>query len=232
MKGKLYGIGTGPGDPELLTLKAIHAIEKCDVIAVPRAESSERTAFLIVERYIAGKEVLECRFSMECDEAKRKAQRMIVADQICLTLESGKSVGFITLGDPSVYSTYGYVRDLLSSRGFETETIPGVTSFSAVAATLNISLCEGDRPLHIIPAGADASIDTSLDYPGNKVIMKSGKDTSKILDILESRGLSGQTKIVSRCSMEGEQVFENIREYKESAPSGYFSVIFIREQIQ
>jgi precorrin-2/cobalt-factor-2 C20-methyltransferase len=232
MNGKLYGIGTGPGDSELLTLKAIRIIRQCGVVAVPAVESNDRTAFSVVEQYLTGKRILECRFSMEQNEEKRKRQRILVADEICTVLESGTSVGFVTLGDPSVYSTYCYVDKLVSSRGFETEIIPGVTSYSAVAALLNIPLCEGNQPLQIIPAGCGEKIEDWIDLPGNKIIMKAGKNLRQILNMLERHGLSEQTKIVSRCTMTGQQIFETISEFNQNGKTdqaGYFSVIFVRE---
>ncbi|MDR2438816.1 MAG: precorrin-2 C(20)-methyltransferase [Planctomycetaceae bacterium] len=232
MNGKLYGIGTGPGDSELLTLKAIRIIEQCGVIAVPAVESNDRTAFSVVEQYLTGKRILECRFSMERDEEKRKRQRILVADEICTVLESGTSVGFVTLGDPSVYSTYCYVDNIVTARGFETEIIPGVASYSAVAALLNIPLCEGNQPLHIIPAGCGEKIEDWIDLPGNKIIMKSGKNLQSILNMLERHGLSKQTKIVSRCTMTGQQIFETIEDFNQNGKidqAGYFSVIFVTE---
>ncbi|MDR1268144.1 MAG: precorrin-2 C(20)-methyltransferase [Planctomycetaceae bacterium] len=232
MNGKLYGIGTGPGDSELLTLKAIRIIGECGVVAVPAVESNDRTAFSVVEKYLTGKKILECRFSMEQDEEKRKRQRILVANQICTVLESGTSVGFITLGDPSVYSTYCYVNKVVSAHGFETEIIPGIASYSAVAALLNIPLCEGNQPLHIIPASCGEKIRDWIDLPGNKIIMKSGKKMRRILDMLEQHGLSEQTKIVSRCTMTGQQIFETIEEFNQNGKTdqaGYFSVIFITE---
>jgi precorrin-2/cobalt-factor-2 C20-methyltransferase len=232
MNGKLYGIGTGPGDSELLTLKAIRIIEECGVVAIPAVESNDRTAFSVVEQYLTGKNILECRFSMEQDEEKRKRQRILVADQICTVLESGTSVGFVTLGDPSVYSTYCYVDKIISARGFETEIIPGVASYSAAAALLNIPLCEGNQPLQIIPAGCGEQIGDWIGLPGNKIIMKSGKKMRRILTILEQHGLSEQTKIVSRCTMSGQQIFETIEEFNQNGKrdqAGYFSVIFVTE---
>ncbi|MDR1962824.1 MAG: precorrin-2 C(20)-methyltransferase [Planctomycetaceae bacterium] len=232
MNGKLYGIGTGPGDSELLTLKAIRIIGQCEVIAVPAIESSDRTALSIVEKYLNGKEILECRFSMERDEEKRKQQRLHVANQICTILESGNSVGLITLGDPSIYSTYHYIDGIVSARGFETEIIPGITSFSAAAATFKIPLCEGNQALYIIPACCDENIEKCLDLPGNKVIMKSGQNMRRILNLLEQRGLSEQTKIVSRCTMANQQLFESIQEFNVTGTTdqaSYFSVIIIKE---
>jgi precorrin-2/cobalt-factor-2 C20-methyltransferase len=232
MIGKLYGIGTGPGDSELLTLKAIRIIGECGVIAVPAVESNDRTAFSVVEKYLIGKEILECRFSMEQDEEKRKRQRILVANQICTVLESGTSVGFVTLGDPSVYSTYCYIDKIIAARGFETEIIPGIASYSAVAALLKIPLCEGNQPFHIIPAGCEEHIRDWIDLSGNKIIMKSGKKMRQILEMLEQHGLSKQTKIVSRCTMTGQQIFETIEEFnrhENNNQAGYFSIIFVME---
>ena len=110
MKGKLYGIGTGPGDPELLTLKAINTIEKCEVIAVPKTSGdSEKAAFAIVEKYIAGKQLHECHFTMTRDLEKRKEARLAAAEGITNFLDEGKDVAFVTLGDPTTYSTYMYM---------------------------------------------------------------------------------------------------------------------------
>ena len=95
MKGKLHGIGAGPGDPELLTLKAVDTIRKCGVIAVPKTGNGEKTAFSIVEKYLDGKELLECRFSMERDVQKRKETRQTAAEEIITFLNNGKDVGCV-----------------------------------------------------------------------------------------------------------------------------------------
>ena len=229
MKGKLYGIGTGPGDPELLTLKAIHTMEKCDVIALPNAGNNERTAFQIVKKYVTGKPLLECQFSMEKDEEKRKALREQSADNICELLEQGKNVGFITLGDPTIYSTYMYIHKIVEERGYDTQIIPGIPSFIAAAAVLNTSLCVGSEPLHIIPASDNGNIDELLALPGNKVIMKSGKSLNNVLEVLKQQGLSQKTKIVERCTMDGERIFNNIDELETAGDAGYFTIAVVKE---
>ncbi len=229
MRGKLYGIGVGPGDPELLTIKAIKTIKDCHVIAVPSAQNNDRAAFYVVEEYLENKPLISCLFSMEKDEEKRKELRIKVADDICSLLEEGKSVGFITLGDPSIYSTYMYVHKIALKRGFETEIIPGITSFTAVAALLNDSLCEGDEILHIIPASHHEDIEELLELQGNKIIMKSGKSLNKVLEILDKKGLSHKTKIVERCGMEGQRVFNNIEEFEKAEGVGYFTIAIVKE---
>lgn len=228
MKGKLYGIGTGPGDPELLTIKAVNVIQKCGVIAVPKTENGERTAFSIIERYLDGKEIIECLFSMEKDGAKRKEARQIAADQIVHHLDIGKDVGFVTLGDPTTYSTYMYVHKIIVSQGFDAEIIPGVTSFAAAAAALGVSLCEDDEVLTVIPARHSKNIDELLDYPGNKVLMKSGGKLAQVLERLKERGYGDRTKIAYRATMDGQRLYGSIEEYEKSPEAGYFTIAIVK----
>jgi len=241
MKGKLYGIGTGPGDPELLTIKALNTIQKCGVIAVPATgndeRNSDRIAFSIIEKYLAGKEVLECRFSMEKDITKRREARQHAADDIIRRLESGKDVGFITLGDPTTYSTYMYVHEIITGMGFDAEIIPGITSYTAAAAAFGIALCEGNEALTIIPAGHNANIDQFLDRPGNKVIMKSGGNLELVFEKLKNRSYGEQTKIACRCTMDGQKLFNSIDDYEKSTKpggseedAGYFTIAIVKEK--
>jgi precorrin-2/cobalt-factor-2 C20-methyltransferase len=231
MKGKLFGIGTGPGDPELLTVKAINAIRYCDVIAVPKTGDGERTAFSIIEQYLDGKDLLECRFSMEKDLKKREESRIIAADEIVLALENGKNVGYITLGDPTTYSTYMYIHKIVTDRGFETEIIPGITSFAAAAAALGISLCEGRETLTIIPANHSEEIGELLDRPGNKVIMKSGSNLENVLEELKKRGYKNRTKIASHVTMEDQSLFNSIEDFERSGERGYFTIAIVKEKV-
>lgn len=233
IKGKLFGIGVGPGDPELLTFKAVETIRRCEAIAVPEPDGAEKTAYTIVEKYLDGKSLIPCGFSMQRDEKKRIEQRREIGCRICGVLESGRSVGFITLGDPMVYSTFSYVLEDAVSKGFEAETIPGITSFSAAAAALNLPLCEGREPLHILPAGEEADIEQWLDLPGTKVFMKSGRNVDPVLNTLRQCGLGDQTRIVVRCTMEGQRIYDTIDRLDragEELPLSYFSIIIVKEK--
>lgn len=231
MKGKLFGIGTGPGDSELLTLKAISTMQKCDIIAVPNGGSCDKAAFSIVEKYIIEKPLIHCPFSMDKSVEARKEARNKVANNISKILESGKNVGFITLGDPTIYSTYMYIHKMISQRGFETEIISGIPSFIAAAAALNISLCEGDEVLCIIPGSnqTDKEIENLLNIQGNKVIMKSGKSLADVLKIVDKKGLSSKMQIVERCSMEEQQIYNNIEDFNNVGNASYFSIAIIKE---
>ena len=103
IKGTLYGVGVGPGDPELLTAKAIRVIRESDVIAVPQSGAGEQTALQIAAQYIGDKPLLHCDMPMTRDKAKRDACHDRAADDICALLDEGKNVAFLTLGDPTVY---------------------------------------------------------------------------------------------------------------------------------
>ena len=109
MNGKLYGIGTGPGDPELMTIKAARIIDSCEVIAAPRTSGKNTAALNIAAQVcdMSRKEIIYMDFSMggaDADELHRKA-----ADMICKALSEGKNAAFLTIGDITVYSTFSYV---------------------------------------------------------------------------------------------------------------------------
>ena len=231
MKGKLYGIGTGPGDPELLTIKAVNAIHKCGVIAVPKAGNGDGTALSIVEKYINGKELLECRFAMETDLIKRKEARQNAAARIMRRLDDEKDVGFITLGDPTTYSTYMYVHKIIVSKGYDAEIIPGVTSYAAAAAAFGTALCEDNETLMIIPSGHSENINELLDYPCNKVIMKSGEKLARVLDKLKILGYGDRTRIAYRATMDGQRLYFGIDDYEKSPETGYFTLAIIKENV-
>ena len=230
-KGKLFGIGAGPGDPELLTIKAIKAIQKSDIIAVPKAGKGERTAFSIIENYLDGKELFECRFSMAKDKAKRIEARQIVAAEITRLLDLGKNVGFVTLGDPATYSTYIYLHKIITDKGYCAEIIPGVTSFAAAAAAFGVALCEGNETLTIIPAAHDEEIDELLDRPGNKVIMKSGENLRYVLSELKKSGYVDRTKIAYRATMDGQRLYNSLEDFEKSPESGYFTIAIVKERL-
>jgi precorrin-2/cobalt-factor-2 C20-methyltransferase len=167
---------------------------------------------------------------MDKDAAKRRKARQIAAADLIKKLNNGKNVGFVTLGDPTTYSTYMYVHEIIMNDGFEAEIIPGITSYTAAAAALGISLCEGDEILTIIPASHSESIDELLNYPGNKVIMKSGDNLLRVLERLKKRGFGDKTKIAYRATMDGQQLYANIEDYEKSPETGYFTTAIIKEK--
>ena len=226
-KGKLYSVGVGPGDPELLTAKAIRVLSECDIVAVPQSDGGGQTALDIAAQYIKGKTVRSFAMPMTHDRAARNASHAAAADAICALLDEGKNVAFLTLGDPTVYSTGWYVHKRVVSRGYDAELIPGVPSFCAAAARLGRALCEDGEMLHIIPASHGKERE-GLALPGSKVLMKTGKSVLEVRELLRQRGELGSAALIERVGMDGQRLIENLDELEQ--PSGYFSIILVKEQ--
>ena len=141
MKGTLIGVGVGPGDPELMTLKAVRMIRENEVIAVPGKQPKETVAYQIAVQAapeLADKTLLPLYMPMTMDAEERENNRKIAADTAEQQLEQGKNVVFLTLGDPTVYSTFSYVKKLVEEHGYQTATVSGITSFCAAAARMNV----------------------------------------------------------------------------------------------
>ena len=225
-RGILYGLGVGPGDPELLTVKAVRLLKEADVIAVPDKGSGEKTALNIVKDYVEGKTLLPCVTPMVRDQKVLDASHDQIADSICALLEEGKTVAFITLGDPTVYSTYMYIHRRVLARGYEAVLVPGVTSFCAVAARLGTSLCEQSDRLLIVPA-SHKDVEDCLGVDANLVFMKAGKEIGALKETLRAHGLLDKASLVANCSMESEQVWQRFEEMPEN--TGYFSVVVVKK---
>jgi len=225
MNGIFFGIGVGPGDPELLTVKAINTIADCDVIAVPDSGADNQIALGIVRKYIGKKPVMLLDLPMIYDNVKLQELREIAADSICTKLDKGKNVGFLTIGDPMIFSTYSYLHTMIISRGYVANVIPGVTSFCAAAAALGQPLCEGGQSLHIIPTIYNT--ESALSLGGTKILMKSGKKLVEVIDLLKEKNICA--KIAQRVGMEGEKLFHNLN---SDVKSDYFSIIIIKEQAE
>ena len=238
-KGTFYGIGVGPGDPELITVKALKIIKSCPVIAAPRTGNGDMVALDIVWRtgVLAGtaeiaeesdKKILAMDFTMDKDPAKRKENYRKNAEAAARYLDNGQDVAMVTLGDVSLYSTVHYIADELKSRGYEIIMVPGVPSFSAAAASLAIPLAEMDAPVHIIPSVRNNS-DDYLDLPGTKVLMKAGRHLHRTLDELDRRGLLDVTSLAVNCGMDDEILIKKLGD-DEPLPdkTGYFTTVIVR----
>ena len=165
MSGILYGIGTGPGDPELMTLKAVRVMKECEVIALPVSNAELlKEPLLERENQEKTKELLEnsIAYQIACPNAPKIREKAILylpmpmckdkallkeihnknADKIMTLLQQGKKIGFLTLGDPAIYSTYLYLHQRVVKSGLKAEIISGIPSFCACAARLNTGLLE------------------------------------------------------------------------------------------
>ncbi len=221
MKGRFYAVGVGPGDPELLTVKAIRIIRESDVIAVPKSGSGDNIALQIAGEYVEGREILECDMPMIKDKEELGRYHDRCAEQIGTLLDDGKDVAFLTLGDPAIYSTVMYVHRRLEKMGHDTAMVPGITSFCGAAASLNVPLCERDQVLHIIPATFKGDMDH---LTGTRVLMKSGRSIMKLKDRLAAEN----AMMVEKATMKDEKIYRNIGELKEQ--SSYFSLIIVPDK--
>ena len=209
-KGKLYGIGIGPGDPGLMTLRSAEILKKVrHIIAPVKKEGDDGTALKIISRNIdiGKKQIHKLVFPMEGGREHFEKNGRAAGDSIMEILRTGEDAAMITLGDVSVYSTYMYLDGYVSERGFETEVIPGITSFTNAAALAKIPLMLGDEGLAVIPAAKADSMGAVLDLLENVVIMKAGKLMDTIADAMDERGIPKKNAVVvSRAGMDGEYV--------------------------
>ena len=227
MRGIAYGVGVGPGDPELMTLKAIRLIRENDVIAVPGKVAKEAVAYQIAAAVVpelANKELVPVYMPMIKDRTLIDAEHRKGAKLLEQYLEQGKNVVYITLGDPTVYCTFSYLQHILESDGYRVELVPGIPSFCAAAARLNLPLVEWDEPLHVVPAVHKTA--DPLDQPGTYVLMKSASHMAEVKDLLRRSGRDVQA--VENCSMAAEKVYRNVEEIPDDA--GYFSLIVAKER--
>ncbi len=212
--GKLYGIGVGPGDPELITVKAVKAIEKADIIFT--AASSKNPYSLAVEiasPYISPAARIETlKFPMTKDENTTDQAWTDNAKQIAAELEKGKTAVFLTLGDPMTYSTFGYVLKKMNiiMPEADIETIPGITSFHAASARLNRILVEGEDSLLVTSGAFGGSRIRKFMSIENVAIVKAYKNIDDINDALKEAGLFDRAVAVSKCGRENEEVIDNI----------------------
>lgn len=229
-KGRLYGVGVGPGDPGLMTLRGAEVIRACPVVAVP-VSGGERLVALEIARQavpeVAEKELLRLDFPMIRDRATLEKCYDTAARAVMAVLDSGRDVAMLNLGDPSLYATYSSVqRRVLAAERYQVITIPGVPSFCAVAARLDMSLTKPHLPLHIIPGGYPG-VEEALDLPGAKVLMKAGKEVPRLKELLAGRpGLTA--RMVTDCGLPTQRVYRDLRE--ADGPTGYFSTVIIEEE--
>ncbi|MFH2091401.1 MAG: precorrin-2 C(20)-methyltransferase [Pseudomonadota bacterium] len=226
--GKLYGVGVGPGDPELITVKAVRVIKEADIIFT--AASSKNTYSLAVEiasPYIAPcAHIKQLSFPMTKDVKKAETAWIENARQIASVLKEGKTAVFLTLGDPTTYSTFGYILKKMKCIMPEAdiETIPGITSFHAAAARLNRILVEGEQTLLITSGAFGGEPLRKTVGVDNVAIVKVYKNIEDINKALKETGLDQNSVAISNCSRENEQIIHNIDDLEQRAPD-YWTLI-------
>jgi precorrin-2/cobalt-factor-2 C20-methyltransferase len=231
--GKFYGVGVGPGEPGLIPVAALRALQTCDLILAPRAESA---AFSVARHCLAGLEIPEERFreiefKMSPDRAVLRQHYTDLAREIAADLRSGWTVGYLTIGDAMTYSTYGYALAALLAElpQVEHRTFPGVTSYAAVAAAAEWSLGEGKERMLILPCPDDlAELEREIRANDIVILMKVGERLNGVLELVRAMGIEPNCAFGSRIGLPGGIVTSNLAELPVDA--GYLSTMLIRKK--
>ncbi len=221
----LYGVGVGPGDPELMTLKAVRLIRENQVIAVPGHRPTASVAYRIAVQSVpelAEKELVSLPMPMVRDQALLRSAHRECAGFLQSYLDRGQNVVCLTLGDPTVYSTFSYLQRLLEEDGYPVQVVSGVPSFCAAAARLGVPLAEWDEPLHVLPA---AHIENyAMTQDGNYVLMKCGHRMKNLKAYVKDSGRL--VYVAENCGMPDEKLCRSVSEMPDEA--GYFSLALVK----
>jgi len=232
MKGKFYGIGVGPGNPDLLTLRACKVLSQVDILCTPKAKTEGDSLALAIVRQAVERDflLLELLFPMSRDEQVLQEHWDRAAQEVLKVLNQGKSVAFITIGDPMFYSTYAYLlKRIAKDPEIEIETISGITAFSACSGFLNQPLAEGDEKIAVIPAAYDLShIRETLKTFENVVLMKVNKSYDEIVSILRELNLLDKGVFISRCGYP-DQFYTRDLESLVGKSKDYMSILMIKK---
>lgn len=207
---KLYGVGVGPGDPELVTVKAKFVIEAADVICVPKAhQDGESIALKIIAPYLHKQKILEIVLPMTKEHKILEEGWRQAAQKVAMELKAGHNVVFPTLGDVTIYSTFSYLTEALQEilPKVNIEMIPGITSFSAAAARMGISLADGNQPLVIVPEVKEKTITEVFPRFNNLVLLKVSSYWQQLKDVFAEEKV--KTALVSRLGQADEAISED-----------------------
>ncbi|MCH4008618.1 cobalt-factor II C(20)-methyltransferase [Companilactobacillus sp.] len=227
---KLYGIGVGPGDSELITVKATKMINQLDILYTPIAHNGMKsTALRIATPYLNDKtEIKERHFPMTRNVEERQKSWEAIANDVVKDVKSGHDVGFLTLGDTSVYSTFSYIQKLVETQ-IEVEIVAGISSFSQIAATLKKPLMLDEESLTVVPATKPIEeIQKFIADNDNLVLMKISSKFSDIFNLLKELNLLDNSTIISNASMENEKIIPVVDLNAESKIP-YFSTMLIKK---
>lgn len=231
--GTLYGIGVGPGDPELITLKALKVLRRTPhIFAAASSKNSYSLALNIVRAHLNGVGVEFLFFPMTREPQILRQAWEQNARRVLAALGTGADAAFITLGDPLTYSTFGYLMKTLKSLDprVRVVVIPGVTSYHAAAARTQTPLSEGEESFLVVSgARGAAKLREVIDKSDNIVLLKTYRHMEEILATLEEKGVLDRAVFISRCGLEGEIVVEDLRTLRGRALP-YLSLMIIKKK--
>jgi precorrin-2/cobalt-factor-2 C20-methyltransferase len=232
--GTLYGVGVGPGDPELLTLKAARILGSVPIVYVPvaRAEAPSYAAAIIADHIDPARQQISALvFAMRGDAAIMAAQWEANARIILAHLRTGADAAFATEGDPMLYSTFVHVARAVTELEPRTPIayVPGISSVNAVAAAAGLPLGDRDERIAILPATyAAGELREALASYDTVVLLKVASALEEVLDTLDELGLLGQAVCVRRCGRPEEEIIRDVRTLR-GASLDYFSTMIVRQ---
>ena len=231
--GTLYGIGVGPGDPDLMPLKSVKIIREVDIIfAASSTKNSHSQAVSVAAPHIPeNSDVRLLPFPMTKDRAEKEACWRAHASTIIAELAKGRNAAFLTLGDSLTYATYGYVLKYVLELAPEAPvvTIPGITAYQAAAARINRPLVEGEESLLVV-SGVEGGhrLRQFSQQVENVVFMKAYRNAADITDALDENHMLNSSVAVANCSLENEEVIEDVRSLRQRKP-GYWTLILAKK---
>jgi len=209
---RLIGVGVGPGDPELVTVKGVNALRAADVVVVPVMDTLERgRAEATVLHYVPAEKIVRVVFALNerSDRGRREAAWDAAGERVAQLLRERGVVAFATIGDPNVYSTFTYLAQTIGELVPETvvETVPGITAMQDLAARSGAVLTEGTEPLTLVPVTAGAAVlKDALSGPGTVVAYKFGRQAGEVAEALRETGRLDDAVWGSALGLESESI--------------------------
>lgn len=231
MTGTLYGLGVGPGDPELITLKAHRILQTAPVVAYPAPDDGESLARAIAAPHIpAGRHEIAIRVPMRAERQPAQDVYDAAAEEIAVELQAGRDVAVLCEGDPFFYGSFMYLFGRLAER-FTVQVVPGVSSLTACAAASGAPLAARNDELLVIPASAPArTLTIKLSETDAAAILKLGRHFPKVRDCLAATGLLPKSRYVERASLPNQRMLPIQDVDPETVP--YFSMILMHRRGQ
>ena len=234
--GTLYGIGVGPGDPDLITIKATKILNQVDIVfaAASTKNNHSLTVNIAREHIPVDATVIRLKFPMTRDKDETRSAWKQHAQTIINALENGRDVAFLTLGDAMTYSTFGYIVKHISTSAphLKIETIPGISSYQAAAARLNTPLVEGEESLMVVSGAKGGNrLREMAAKPENVVFLKAYRNVKDITNAIKESGSYQECVGIKNCGHEDEEIIPNIEALNKQAPN-YWTLIIAKKKKQ
>jgi precorrin-2/cobalt-factor-2 C20-methyltransferase len=232
-RGTLFGIGVGPGDPDLITLKAVKILRTVDVVfAASSSKNNYSLAVEIVSPHLRkGIPIVRLNFPMTREKEELNAAWDANAEIVHRTLEKGLNAALLTLGDPMTYSTFGHLMRTMKRTypGDPIEVVPGITSYQTAAASAGLVLAEGEESLCVVSGALGGErLERVIDHTENVVMLKVYRNYDEIMSTLDRCDLTSHSVLVSKCGLEGEEIVRNLQERPNTIPP-YLSLLLIKK---